>query len=398
MKHLFAAPILLSLTIAGACTDEVGTGRFPIEGTNEPEKLDLLFVVDNSASMAEEQMAMIDSMNELVTQLALAPDGLPDLHIGVISADIGAGGLGIAGCEGDGDEGALHPGDNSCNGPNGSYVTDGYDSEGLHITNYSGSLNEAVACMANVGVNGCGFEQPLAAMKRGLDTLVSDGDFVRDDAHLAIVILSDEDDCSASDAGIFDTSPALDDIGSALGPLSSFRCAEFGLLCDGTSLARTSGTYADCVPLAGSPYLSHPDDYVSYLAGLKGSSSNVTVAVIAGDPTGVTVIGDGGRPRLESSSSSANGEAYPAHRLAYFAEQFPTNLVTSICNADLSGAMTSAGIAMRDGLESEPASPGETVDTENGGCSTTGSGGGSALAGLWLLGLAMLRLRRGSKA
>lgn len=69
----------------------------------------------------------------------------------------------------------------------------------------------------------------------------------------------------------------------------------------------------------------------------------------------MTVLGDGERPRLESSCSSDNGEAYPAHRLAYFAEQFPSNLVASICNADLSGAIASAGTAMRNGLESEPA-------------------------------------------
>ncbi|MCP4444236.1 MAG: hypothetical protein GY811_02675 [Myxococcales bacterium] len=404
MKHqLFASPLLISLALAGGCTDEVGTAQVPIEESEQPEKLDLLFIVDNSASMREEQLAMNSSVDELVNQLALAPNGLPDLHIGVLSTNMGTGGFPINGCLGQGDDGALQPGNSSCNGPADAYVTDGYDSEGLHVTNYSGSLDEAVACMASLGVNGCGFEQPLAAMQRGLESLVADGTFVRDDAHLAVVILTDEDDCSASDANIFDTDPVHDAIDSALGPLSSFRCSEFGLQCDGAPLGRTPGTYTDCEPLAaGSPYLVHPDDYVSYLTGLKGSSSDVTVAVIAGDPTGATVTADNFGARLENSCSSASGGAQPAHRLAYFAEQFPTHLVTSICNPDLGDAMSNAGIAMREGLtpedemqseEEEEEKQGEEEGSDRSGCSTSGSTS-PTLAGLWLL--AVLAMRRKS--
>jgi hypothetical protein len=51
---------------------------------------------------------------------------------------------------------------------------------------------------AMVGTNGCGYEKGLAAMKRALsDDLLNtyNADFLRDDAMLAVVVISDEDDC-----------------------------------------------------------------------------------------------------------------------------------------------------------------------------------------------------------
>lgn len=78
-----------------------------------------------------------------------------------------------------------------------------------------------VACVATVGTNGCGFQQPLeAALKaltpstssttfaegtRGHGDVESSG-FLRPTAYLALVMLSDGDDCSASEAGLFDPS------------------------------------------------------------------------------------------------------------------------------------------------------------------------------------------------
>ena len=102
-------------------------------------------------------------------------------------------------------------------------------------------------CIAAVGENGCGFEHQLGAVARALGAdgarapVENDG-FLRPDAALAIVLVSDEDDCSAPV-----TSPLYDAVqnltlASAMGPPSSFRCSEFGHLCslNGGAPARPS--------------------------------------------------------------------------------------------------------------------------------------------------------------
>jgi hypothetical protein len=76
-----------------------------------------------------------------------------------------------------------------------------------------------VRCVAQTGTGGCGYEQPLEAMLKALTPSTSatrffegttghaDGPnagFVRPDSLLAIVHLTDEDDCSAADPGIYD--------------------------------------------------------------------------------------------------------------------------------------------------------------------------------------------------
>ncbi|MDD5308575.1 MAG: hypothetical protein PHU25_14735 [Deltaproteobacteria bacterium] len=55
------------------------------------------------------------------------------------------------------------------------------------------------ACLASVGAQGCGIEQPLIAAVRALDRQPG---FLRSDALLAIIIISDEDDCSMNGDGL----------------------------------------------------------------------------------------------------------------------------------------------------------------------------------------------------
>ena len=51
--------------------------------------LDLLFVIDDSPSMTDKQVALKAAFPELVAQLANAPGGLPNLHLGVVTSDMG---------------------------------------------------------------------------------------------------------------------------------------------------------------------------------------------------------------------------------------------------------------------------------------------------------------------
>ena len=137
--------------------------------------------------------------------------------------------------------------------------------------------------MAQLGTDGCGFEQHLESMRRGLENGKGNG-FLRDDAFLAVIFIQDEDDCSASDGEIFNPDQDLNDRGSTLGELSSFRCFEFGTTCEPAD-ERTTGPRDNCTPADDSPYIAPVSDYVSYLQGIKEDPTDVIVAAITG-PTG----------------------------------------------------------------------------------------------------------------
>jgi hypothetical protein len=140
-------------------------------------QLDLLFVIDDSTGMDGPQRALAEQLPVLFGHLAVLPGGLPDLHIGVTTTDLGTTGsgdpetpgpaigtAGSGGCAGSGKDGAL-----VANGApiTGAYVIDeaaGIDRE----RNYTGELADVVSTMLKVGAGGCGFEQPLHAVRRAL--------------------------------------------------------------------------------------------------------------------------------------------------------------------------------------------------------------------------------------
>jgi hypothetical protein len=74
----------------------------------------------------------------------------------------------------------------------------------------------AFSCVATLAGGGCGIEQPLEAMKLALDNHPDNVGFLRPLSHLAVVIIADEDDCSARDATtLFDPEPV-----DVMGPLT----------------------------------------------------------------------------------------------------------------------------------------------------------------------------------
>ena len=80
-------------------------------------------------------------------------------------------------------------------------------------------------------------EQHLEGMRRALDgTNAENNGFLRDSAHLAVIFIADEDDCSATSGALFD--PTQDSVTDPLGPRTSVRCAEFGYECDGAPIGR----------------------------------------------------------------------------------------------------------------------------------------------------------------
>jgi hypothetical protein len=302
--------------------------------------IDILFVIDNSNSMADEQDSLATNFDRFINVLNTIDGGLPNVHIGVVSTDVGAGPYGISRCNGNGDNGLLLDGGGNCSLSDNWIENVGLE-DGSRQTNYTNTLSETFACIARVGDQGCGFEQPLEAMRRALNGSNAQNDgFLRPDAKLAVILISDEDDCSAEDVSLFDTSDALDTADSALGFLESFRCFEFGVQCD-PDTPRSLGLRQDCVARTDSPYLHDVSEYVNFLRSLKNNPGDILVAGIIGNPTDVEVDLKDGKPHLKASCESASGEAAPGIRLQTFLESFPNrNTTTTICDSDLSDALT----------------------------------------------------------
>jgi hypothetical protein len=199
--------------------------------------------------------------------------------------------------------------------------------------------------MAFVGSSGCGFEQPLAAMRAALDDNPANAGFSRDEALLGIVFLIDEDDCSARDPALFS-----DDDGP-LGPLQSFRCTRFGVTCG------TGGQTADEMNQAGpkdlcgpspSGLLDHPDVFHDFLLGLKGNDASLLLGGIIGTPepvaTELRTINGMQEPALAHSCSTldqgSSVVADPGVRMQAFFDSFGTrSAVTTICQDDYRGVL-----------------------------------------------------------
>jgi len=352
---LAAAPLALATLIAVSGCPNRDVAKVDPQPTKEGFKdipvqinrdIDILFVVDNSGSMAEEQSSLANNFQRFINVLENIEGGLPNVNLGVVSTDVGAGPFPISGCSGNGDNGVLQSvrgeaAPSGCPTPSGPFIQDWDNGAGGRIQNYTGTLADTFSCIAQLGISGCGFEQPLESMRRALNGSVpGNGTFLRPSAFLAVIIISDEDDCSTADTGMFDTSSTT--VSDPLGPLSSYRCTEYGIDCDiGNSDRRAPGPRMDCGPRANSPYMYHPDEYVQFLKGLKDDPNDVIVAGIIGNPTPVTVgTNDDNNPELEPSCVSASGEAAPAVRTDYFLNSFPMRSTeTTICNDDLSDAL-----------------------------------------------------------
>jgi hypothetical protein len=128
-------------------------------------QVDVLFTIDNSSSMANEQRALIDNFPAFAD--FFVGSGL-DYHIGVVSTDI----------ERPAQDGHLH-------GARGHLYIDEETEDPV------GVFGE----MASMGTAGSGNESGLGAVYAALETRRDEnGGFYRDDAALHTVIISDEED------------------------------------------------------------------------------------------------------------------------------------------------------------------------------------------------------------
>ncbi len=351
----------LGLACLPACNDTVVVGELEevvtLKAVPNPN-LDILFVVDNSASMIPHQEALARNFPLMMDRLAQLDGGLPNIHVGVITSDMGTSGsastvpgpsigdLSQGGCAGIGDDGILQ----HANAPelSGTFISDVSDGAGGRIRNYTGELHDVFAQIALVNqahperIAGCGFEQHLAAMRRGLAN-PANADFIRADANLAIVIIADEDDCSVGDPAAF-----FDPADSPLGPLTDFRCTRHGVRC--APDMDTVGFKSDCEPRDDSTVVDGVQPFVDALVELKGDARKVMVAGIVGDPAPFGIANGGSDPALFLQPSctidGSNGpeSANPAVRLSAFLDAFPgRSQLTSICSPDLSSPLSTIG-------------------------------------------------------
>ncbi|MGE0870785.1 MAG: hypothetical protein AB7P03_19620 [Kofleriaceae bacterium] len=326
----------------------------PVQGTTR--KLDVLFVVDDSSGMLSKQQKLAAGIWELFERLeAFNGDGLPDLHVGVISSDVGTRGTdgisagsigtpGMGGCIGSGKAGILQ----TTGAPVlGTFITDTREPDGSRRTNYTGELADVVGQMVMLGEGGCGFEQPLQAMRLALDGNVENAGFLRSDAALAVVFITDEDDCSIAHASLLGSDPAL-------GPLQSFRCTRFGVTCDDGGETPDEmnelGAKSGCRSNANSPFLVDVGTYVGFLKSLKSDPSLIVVAGLFGDTSPVHVearVPTGSSssiPALAHSCSVMGSQgvevADPGIRLKTLFDGFPGHqAVHSICRGDFGDAL-----------------------------------------------------------
>ncbi len=352
MKRVVRAlPAVLMLTVLAGCltrsTVSTDGAASDVQGDNcfalhlfDDREVDILFVIDNSNSMHHEQKSLMKQSPWLLDGLRSAKLGgkLPDVQLGIVSSDLGAGSYNLPSCKSTGgDQGKLlnKPQIPGCIPPSGPWIS--YQGGKTNIPGAKGdpvnAVKTAFQCIAEIGITGCGFEQPFSAARRALDPLLSvNPGFLRQHAVLAVLFLSDEDDCSASNSKLFD--PSKQGLSDPLGPLTSFRCFEFGVKCQCPNSSKcdrtTLGPRKNCVP--GGSYLHKVEDFITFFNALKKTADGkalpgrVLMAAIAGPTNRVEVGMDGNNPTLKPSCQNAAGLALPAIRIEALVHTFAKEL------------------------------------------------------------------------
>jgi hypothetical protein len=296
--------------------------------------VDILFMIDNSSSMTSMQQKLVSQIPMFLNTLQSAARPLSDFHIAVVSSDMGAPGdsTSAIACTKDGDQGVfqIQPrGD--CQGsvaPGASYL-----SNVGGVANYTGQLTDALACITPLGANGCGFEHQLASVVRALGAdgqpaPAANAGFLRQDAELAIFLLTNEDDCSApADTTLYSLNGSGQDLHNPLGPIGNYRCNQFGHLCRDPGSANPSAlikppltppadaqgsdtptlNLVDCESNDTSSGLLTPvSQFVAEIKALKSDPSRITVGALVAPAAPYTVAW------MPSSGGDIQGELWPS--------------------------------------------------------------------------------------
>ncbi|MEX1363550.1 MAG: vWA domain-containing protein [Nannocystaceae bacterium] len=378
----------------GSGTDmpiDVGMDSDSDSGGEATERaVDIVFIVDNSGSMSEEQAKLAQSIGTLVSALDAAVPPV-DYRIAVTTTDSGNPWCSETTSPESGTFRAT-----SCRERTGEFVFNGamminsideacfavceQDQLGLtepwiDVSRSTGTTNvpgddvvSALSCMLPQGINGCGFEQPLESLSLALARAQTPGElnegFLRPGALLAVALVTDEVDCSYNPEyqtiflpegnRVFWSDPDSPAPSSAV-------CWNAGVQCTGAG-----GTYDDCTavdldvdgdPVAGDPdqdavlrpiagYIEELSSRGAFMMAINGVAADGS-PVYADSPTDPDFQGDFG---IGPGCNAPSGSAVPPVRVREVVEAVtgPGNLY-SVCDDDFSPALTSLaqGIVLR---------------------------------------------------
>lgn len=283
-------------------------------------RLDLLFVVSNTSSMVKKQLALAQALPPLLS--LLEGDDL-DYHIGVVSTDVGswmAAGtpwtLSAGSCDSfAGDDGRLQAAsclDRSTSSAAAASACAAVCPDRKFLPNdgqpflarKNGKVNVpaalrpdpktgvmvdygptyALQCMAMLGDHGCAISAPLESARRALDGhLSANSGFLRPDAPLYIVFLTDGDDCSVQLARRGDNDPHTQscttpdpNAAASCYSLGAYRCLARDVVCD--QPMNVAGSKTGCRERADS-YLEPLDKYVQFFSALKSPNRLIAAGI-----------------------------------------------------------------------------------------------------------------------
>jgi hypothetical protein len=294
------------------------------------DQIDLLFVIDNSGSMGEEQLNLARNFPLLIEQLEGLEDSIgrpvnPNVNIMVTTTDFGnplcfpgfysevrdpERGAPIStncneriarftfqsnppvirpeACEQVCPNETVAPDGNFINfSPDGDNVPDVPEADVNGDGTPDSAIAQALACIGPVGIDGCGYESTLENMLQALNPDASwnqgDDPFLRRGALLAVAIVTDEVDCSIKDYSVmededFQETDPFDDLKRA----SSAICWNAGVTCDGPD---ANGIYSDCHSVSDDR-LQPVSRYTRHLIETlrEGQGKDVTMLGILGVP------------------------------------------------------------------------------------------------------------------
>ena len=385
-------------------------------------ELDLLFMIDNSSSMSEMQKKIYDQLPNFIGKLQGLPTP-PSLHVAVVSSDLGAPGdaQSSIGCTAFGDQGLFQSAPRSDSTQNPPVVcTDStlavpmgapnndntFISDADNMPNYTQTGTDPIAtvfqCIALLGSAGCGFEHQLASIETALGAVnlqpgqtpnppSTNNGFLRPEAYLGIVMLTNEDDCSATPpTQLYSLNVGgsnQQNIANALGPIQNYRCNQWGHLCT------EPGGNVEMPPLqppanamsneglptldmtncmsndTGSGLLTPVSQFINDIKALKTSpDTQILVASISAPPTPYTVEwipesqgqntqpgelwpqiqhscgakgGDDVNPEITDPTQNPTDGSFgdPGVRIAQFVNAFKNSVLASICDSDYGASM-----------------------------------------------------------
>jgi hypothetical protein len=205
---------------------------------NPERALDLLIVIDDSASMRDEQAKLAEQVPRLLSLLLTGGQvdagavgefpAIKSLHVGIITPNLGHSTVPPHNFTAGSGPGVDFNPTNACmtndgNGKAGFMQVEGLSGtpaeictavtppEGTLYLNFpepgfsAADLISDVTCVIGQD-DGCGFEQQLESILAS-DRNTANSGFNRDDALLAVILITDEDDCSTTDPRVFDVEP-----------------------------------------------------------------------------------------------------------------------------------------------------------------------------------------------